>query len=235
MTRVKDVKRFYQILSKLEKKLGGKKSLSECIKDNSLPEKGLYFVFEEGEKRSTSGTGMRVVRVGAHALMPSSRSTMLNRLRLDYGNQDDLGGKHRRSMLRKHIGRAFMRRDKIVSKTWEKRVTPGPREQVIEEKISRYIRNKMKFLFVEVDDNPSAWVTRNEFERNLVALLSNYGREDVVDPPSKKWIGRHFPDKITERVSESGLWNVHDVERDYDPAFLKEFEKYVTKMKVRKR
>ena len=69
MDRVKDVKKLYQILAKLEKKLGGKLSINECITDKNLPEKGLYFCFEEGEKRSTSGSGLRIVRVGAHALM----------------------------------------------------------------------------------------------------------------------------------------------------------------------
>jgi hypothetical protein len=235
LDRVKDVKKLYQILARLEKKLGGKLSIDECIKDKNLPEKGLYFCFEEGEKRSTSGGGLRVVRIGAHALMPSSRSTMLNRLKLDRGNDKDLGGKHRRSMLRKHIGRSFMQRDKIACKTWEKRVKPGPRENAIEEKISKHIRGKMKFLYLEVDGDPSSWRKRKEFERYLIALLSNYGRENAVDPPSKKWLGRHFPDRITERVSEAGLYNVHDVERDYDPAFLKDFEKYVTKMKARKK
>jgi hypothetical protein len=233
LSRLTDIKTFYKTLAKLEKKIGGKKTIDQCVRKEDLPVRGLYFVFEEGEKRSNSGKSPRVVRVGVHALMPSSMSRMLNRMKLDRGNDRDLGGKHRRSMLRKHIGRAFMKRDKITCTTWEKRVKPGPREQKIEEKISAQIRNKMSFIYLNVDEAPNAWKKRRDLSRNIIALLSNYGEEKVIDAPSKKWLGNYFPPSITELVKASGLWNIADTDRQYDPDFLKDFDRYVTKMKPR--
>ena len=42
----------------------------------------------------------------------------------------------------------------------------------------------------------------------MIALLSNYCQEEVVDPASHGWLGHHHDDK---KIRESGLWNVQGV------------------------
>lgn len=231
MNRLKDIKSLYQILAKLEKKIGGKIPFEASIDEEGLPTKGIYFIFEQGEMRSTSGKGMRIVKVGTHATMPFSKSWLYQRIRAHRGNDDDLNGHHRRSMLRKNIGRAIMKRDRLSCPTWEKRVKPVPAERRIEEKISKYIRKRMSYLYLKIDDDPSTWRKRIWFFRNLLSLISNYGKDEIIDPPSKGWLGHNFPDKITDVVSSSGLWNDEVEKWDYEPSLLTELEEYVTKMK----
>ena len=76
--RLEDVKRFYEILEAQENKLGGKRTLANCNGHMGWPERGVYFFFEPGEYRSNSGAGMRVVRVGTHALTEKSKTTLWN-------------------------------------------------------------------------------------------------------------------------------------------------------------
>ena len=64
-TRLEDVKRFYEILEKLERRVGGRRILAECSRSLGLSYGGVYFFMEGGEERSESGGGLRVVRVGA--------------------------------------------------------------------------------------------------------------------------------------------------------------------------
>jgi hypothetical protein len=234
MSRLDDVKKFYQIMSKLEKKIGGKKQFGKLSDFENLPEKGIYFLFEKGELRSTSGRGLRIVRVGAQAIMPFSRSSMQNRLLSHRGNDEDLGGKHRRSVLRKLIGRAVMKRDKISIPTWEKRVQPHPKEKQVEEKISKYVRDNFKFLYLDVDSDPESWRMRKYFKKNLLSLLGNFKKEEFIDPPSKKWLGNQLSGK-DEKVAASGLWNAMHVKRKYEPEFLDKLEKYVNAMKAVKK
>ena len=66
--RLEHIKHFYKILDLLEEKVGGKRLLAECDGRMDWPKRGVYFFFEPGESRSTSGEGPRVVRVGTHAL-----------------------------------------------------------------------------------------------------------------------------------------------------------------------
>jgi hypothetical protein len=48
--------------------------LADCHGRMPWPRRGVYFFMEEGENGTDSGEGLRIVRVGAHALTPSSRS-----------------------------------------------------------------------------------------------------------------------------------------------------------------
>ncbi|MCY4662639.1 MAG: hypothetical protein OXF93_22945 [Acidobacteria bacterium] len=61
---------------------------------------------------------------------------------------------------------------------------------------------------------PVTWVAvagttedRQDLERRIISLLSNWDRE-VVDPPSKSWLGRFHPRPIVR----SGLWNAKHME-----------------------
>jgi len=70
----------YSILDRLEQRLGGAKTLSDCSGRIPWPQRGVYFFFENSERRNDSGTGSRLVRVGAHALTSSSRTKLWARL-----------------------------------------------------------------------------------------------------------------------------------------------------------
>lgn len=76
MARLDDVVRFYALLDELDSRLGGPRRLADCTSKSGWPAKGVYFFFESGEERSTSGTGPRVVRVGTHALISTARTSL---------------------------------------------------------------------------------------------------------------------------------------------------------------
>ncbi len=89
----------------------------------------------------------------------------------------------------------------------------------MEQRVSDYLRD-LPFLWLNVDDEPSAESQRAYIERNSIALLSNYQRE-AVDARSDDWLGQHSQSK---KINESGLWNVDHVDEDYDPKFLEQLQ-----------
>ena len=78
--RVADTIRFYVLLDHIKERAGGCRTLTTCDGRMTWPQRGVYFFFEEGEERSESGGGSRVVRVGTHALKPGSGTSLWNRL-----------------------------------------------------------------------------------------------------------------------------------------------------------
>src|SRR5690554_4400697 len=75
-----DLSSFYRILEKLKQKMNGPLLLSGCSGRMSWPARGVYFFMEPGEVRKDSGTGLRIVRVGTHALNLGSTATLWRRL-----------------------------------------------------------------------------------------------------------------------------------------------------------
>ena len=188
------------------------------------PQRGVYFFFEDGEVRSDTGHGLRVVRVGTHALAANSRTTLWKRLRQHRGADKTGGGNHRGSIFRLLVGAAIARRQpQLAVATWGDRAFADRQtraaEHAIEARGSDVIR-AMPFLWLGIDDEPGPGSLRGYIERDAIALLSNYGRAPL-DPPSKTWLG-HDCDR--ERVRASGLWNWRHVDGEYDPSFLNELE-----------
>ena len=70
--RLADTIRFYDILERIERRVGGAHVLANCNGRMNWPERGVYFFYEYGETRSGSGCGLRVVRVGTHAVSAGS-------------------------------------------------------------------------------------------------------------------------------------------------------------------
>ncbi len=68
MNRRSDLLRFYGLLERLEQKVGGMRTLTACSGRIDWPRRGVYFFLEDGERRSDTGQGLRIVRVGTHAL-----------------------------------------------------------------------------------------------------------------------------------------------------------------------
>ena len=81
MGRRSDLGRFYRLMKMLELNIDGRRVLGECDGNMNWPERGVYFFFEDGEKRTGSGNGDRIVRVGSHALNAGENTTLWNRLR----------------------------------------------------------------------------------------------------------------------------------------------------------
>lgn len=220
MSRQHDLDRFYEITSGLKNRVGGCRRLCECTGKSGWPQRGVYFFFEDGEFRA-DGVTPRVVRVGTHAVSTGSRTTLWNRLRTHRGHGDG-SGNHRGSIFRLRVGQALLTTKPYpitIVQTWGRGGT-APRdvrlaETPLEKDVSNYI-GQMPFLWIELDDEPSAESKRAYLERNSIALLSNFGRP-VIDPPSRHWLGKHSPEPT---IRESGLWNTNHVTESYDPAFL---------------
>jgi len=221
MWRLDHINRFYEILQDLEKLLGGKRRLAESDGKMNWPRRGVYFFFEPGEERST-GPGLRVVRVGTHALKPGSKSTLWQRLRTHrgtVGGRGAGGGNHRGSIFRLHVGTAIMRKEGLeeVYPRWGVGSSAPSNvrrnELPLERKVSQHIRD-MPFLWLRVDDPPGSHSKRVNFEKNSIILLSNYGKlgtTRAIDPPSANWIGKHCKN---EKVRQSGLWNDEYVQEE---------------------
>lgn len=222
MNRLDDLARFYELLNRLEQKLGGKRRLRECDARMTWPDRGVYFFFEEGEARSDSGSGARVVRVGTHAVSAGSSSKLWGRLSQHRGAKSSFGGSHRGSVFRLIVGAALIARDpELKVETWGKG-NSAPRavrdaERSLEEKVSHYI-GAMPFLWLKADDDPSSSSIRSYIENHSIALLSNASTDECLDRNSVGWLGRYCP---RAEVQRSGLWNSRGVRERYDEEFLR--------------
>ena len=151
---------------------------------------------ENGECRSSSGSGRRIVRVGTHALKPGSKTNLWTRLSQHRGQENTGGGNHRGSIFRLIVGTALIARDGYQFATWgdgnsasaDVRAT----ELGLEREVSTVI-GAMPFLWLAVDDDPGAESLRGDIERNAIALLSNFDKQPI-DPPSAGWLG-HWCDR----------------------------------------
>ncbi|QLL63473.1 hypothetical protein FKV68_19510 [Sinorhizobium mexicanum] len=227
--RVNDVKRFYSAVDRLQHCLRGARMLGSCNGRLGWPRRGVYFFMEDGEDRSDSGSGPRIVRVGTHALKPSSGTKLWTRLSQHRGQMQSGGGNHRGSIFRLIVGTALMARDGYACSTWDvgnsasAEVRMG--EIALEREVSRLI-GSMPLVWLGVDDEPGAKSLRGYIERNAIALLSNYGKQPI-DAPSAGWLGRHCD---RAKVRMSGLWNSNHVDEVYDPKFLDCLDEHVLAM-----
>jgi hypothetical protein len=225
--RNSDLQEFYAILAALEKRVGKPRTLANCSGRLGWPRGGVYFFMEEGENRSRSGIGPRIVRVGTHALTERSKTKLWTRLLQHRGSKKTGDGNHRGSIFREIVGKAVIaRRQDLNFPTWgegnnaSKDIRLG--EFPLECEVSKII-GAMPFLWLAVENDPGL---RGYIERNAIALLSNFQKEPL-DPPSQNWLGLWYKGDLRERVSLSGLWNSDHVDKRHDPAFLKRMEQLV--------
>ena len=231
MSRRDDLIRFYGILEHLQERCGGTRLLAHCDGRVSWPQRGVYFFIEPGERRSDSGEGLRIVRVGTHALTASSRTTLWKRLAQHKGQEKSGGGNHRGSIFRLLVGSTLVKEPAYGCPTWaqgktaSREITDG--ERAVERAVSTIIR-AMPFLWLAVNDEPGPQSRRGYIERNSIALLSNLGKPHL-DAPSPQWRGLSC-DRGKARVRDSGLWNQNHVDELYDPRFLDEMARLVDDM-----
>jgi len=227
--RIMHLARFYSILNQLERKIGGSRKLADCSGYLDWPSRGIYFFMEDSEVRSDTGNGLRVVRVGTHALKAGANTTLWTRLSQHRGVTKTGGGNHRDSIFRLIVGTALSAKSSQDFPSWGKESTASAEVRAGEinlECMVSHVIGQMPFIWVPIEDEPGPNSERGYIERNSISLLSNYNNLPL-DPPSKKWLG-HFCDR--ERVRKSGLWNSNHVDEPYDPAFLDQLEQLVAEM-----
>lgn len=228
--RVRHLESFYQLLADLEQHLGGPRVLSDDAREVNWPRRGVYFFQEAGERRSDTGRGPRITRVGTHALKAGSRTSLWNRLSQHRGQKRSGGGNHRGSIFRLIVGTALIKKEGYHCPTWGQG-NSAPRdiresEQPLEKEVSIVIGD-MPFLWLDIPDAPGPDSLRGYIERNAIALLSNFGKQPL-DPPSEDWLG-HLCNRPL--VRGSGLWNQKHVDEAYDPAFLDALADLINQMK----
>lgn len=238
--RLAATQRFYMLLDDLAEATGGPRRLDQSDGYMDWPTRGVYFFFEPGEKRSGSGTGPRVVRVGTHAVAGGEKSTLWKRLRQHRGSlRPPRSGNHRSSIFRRLVGDALGRGDgarppeswrrRGISREVEKAYLGDPRvaraERAMERRVSRTI-GRMPFLWLGVTDEGGRHSDRPRIERNAIALLSAF-RASAPDPSSGGWLGlgSSYP-----RVRRSGLWNQNHVNEAFDPSFLDVMERWLDRL-----
>jgi hypothetical protein len=127
-SRLADLVRFYEILAALENKIGYPRKLSACSGRMNWPKRGVYFFFEQGENRSNTGHGPRIVRVGTHALTAGSGTKLWTRLSQHKGQAKTGGGNHRGSIFRLIVGAALIKKLELSFSTWGVRNSPNGAE-----------------------------------------------------------------------------------------------------------
>src|SRR5437867_8622036 len=116
--RLDDLVRFYELLDRLEQRIGGRQVLSACHGRMAWPKRGVYFCMENGEERTDTGSGLRIVRVGTHALTDDSGTTLWKRLSQHKGQQKSGGGNHRGSIFRLLLGSTLVNGGTVACPTW---------------------------------------------------------------------------------------------------------------------
>ena len=201
--REKDTECFYELMTRLEERIGGKRTLNNFNGRHVLPGRGVYFFFEEGEFRKNFQDRLRVVRIGTHATKAGANSSLWGRLNQ---HKSDNGA----SVFRNHVGWALANKSRSENR-WRD-------DHKHRKCISQYI-GRMPFLWVKVQEQDGHNM-RSRIERNSVALLSNY-YDKATDKPSETWLGNTRRHK-SGAIKKSGLWNIHYVRKRYDSKFLKD-------------
>lgn len=228
-SRQKDLKRFYSILDRLEQKNIQKRFLSNSNGRMDWPNRGVYFFFEANQFRSDSGEGLRVTRVGTHALKNKSKTTLWNRLSQHRGTIKNGAGNHRGSIFRLLVGTALIHRDNLSISTWgqgNSATQEIKKEEVQLEQFVSKVIGEMPFLYLSINDDANPESLRGYIERNSISLLSNFNKP-ILDSASNDWLGN---DCNRQKVKMSHLWNQNHVDETYDSDFLTVFEKLVIEM-----
>jgi len=158
---------------------------------------GIYLLFEKGEKYESLD---RVVRVGSHP----SQNRFYARLK------DHFMDNHRKSIVRKHIGRCFLNdeNDPYIS-VWDfsntqvKKGSPGnklineEKEKNINRRISDYLNNFSICVIPELNND----IQRMTLESKLITTL-NLTDKNYISP---NWLGKKHPN---HKIAHSGLWNI---------------------------
>ena len=157
---------------------------------------GIYIMFEKGEK---IGDLDRIVRVG------KAEESLLTRLTQHFINENK-----DHSILRKHIGRAWLHKGELENNVtyindtnnWNTKSVKCPD---IEEVVTQHLIDNFSFCCYT---NFSTHEEISKLEQTLIETLSMYNRlykeQTGKEIFSKNWLGKYC---TNEKVKTSGLWN----------------------------
>lgn len=177
----------------------------------SIPENGIYILFEKGE--AAHGVN-RIVRIGTH----TGENQLTSRL-----NQHFIQENKDRSIFRKNIGRCFLNKklDPYL-KIWNMDFTTSAMkksylidydyQKQIERKISKYIQSNFTFAVLSINSKRE----RFALESKIVSTVS-LCKECF---PSAHWLGLS---STKDKIRESGLWQVNELYKE--PLLQKDIER----------
>jgi len=181
---------------------------------SKIPFKGIYVLFEKGEKAHGYD---RIVRIGTH----TGNNQLFLRLQQHFlkENKD-------RSIFRKNIGRALLnKQNDPFLKFWEIDLTTRKAkdkysnlidfayQQIIEKQVTAYIRDNFSLTVFEVTSKQK----RIEVESKLISTVSWCDE----CKPSDNWLGNSSP---KEKIVRSGLWLVNELYKTpFDSKDIKTF------------
>ena len=161
-----------------------------------IPENGIYFIFEKGEK---SHDNDRIVYVGSHNVDGRLRA----RLKEHFDSFSKDG-----SILRKNIGRAILNKNfDSYQKIWEIDFSQAKNKNLygmlrnkeyelgIENQVTGYINNSFTVAVLEVKDKEE----RLKLQKQIISLINNC--KDCI--PSEYWLGRFSP---KPKIANGKLW-----------------------------
>ena len=164
--------------------------------ESLLPSNGIYILFQKEELGHNQD---RIVQVGTHIETDELLSKLKQHFLIENKN---------RSIFRKNIGRALLKKEKDPFFTyWEIDFTTrqgkepcfseidSDYQKQVEAKISQYIRDNFSFAVLEVDKK----VKRLELQSKFISSISQC--EECK--PSDNWLGLYSP---KAEIVESGLW-----------------------------
>lgn len=187
-------KHLHSILAKLPRLRAG-------FDPETLPQNGLYFLFENGE---SGHGGARIVRVGTH----TGQNNLIKRIR-----EHLFAANKGRSVFRKHIGRCLLSKTKDpFLHQWEIDLTTKKAKEKYglqidkdilrktEEAVTKFMNENFSFVIHKIEEK----VQRLDAEKHLLSTIA----QCTECSPSQKWLGLHHPNPI---IRESGLWNIQGI------------------------
>jgi hypothetical protein len=169
--------------------------------EKSIPLNGIYVLFEKGEY--AHGTN-RIVRIGTHTGNDNLPKRLWEHFLIK--NKD-------RSIFRKHVGRALLKRDNDpFFEQWEWDLTSSAskrkyasklnrKKQVqTEELVTRHIQDNLSFIVLPITSKQR----RLALEAKFIGQVSSC--EDCG--PSGSWLGSYAP---ATKIQKSGLWQIQKV------------------------
>lgn len=187
--------------------------------EHTIPEDGIYLLFEEGEKAHGQ---QRIVRVGTH----TGDRQLRPRLRQHFVQE-----KKDRSIFRKNIGRALLHRDHDpfladwnldLTTTAARRLhatrIDSAKQRAVEAQVSAHLQSHCRFVAFPVAERTKRLLWESRIVSTIVACSDCNS--------SSTWLGRESP---IAKIRNNGLWQVNELFRElFSREEFAEFERAIT-------
>jgi hypothetical protein len=112
------------------------------------------------------------------------------------------------SVFRKHVGRAISAKNNRIASELE---------------VSQYLQT-LEYVFLPVSNESLL----RQLEKDLIAVISNYGLANPSDKPADNWLGYQQDRNTNNSIASSHLWNVHYVKR-FDAENIRAYENVISR------